>query len=162
MRHKNLMGLIIALGLSSLAGGTDDAVPYPDGYRSWFHVKTQIATEKHPRFTSIGGIHHVYANSVGLKGYQSGTFADGATLVLDVLALVATDDGSQMEGARRWVGVMQKNSEKYKATGGWGFENFAGDSKTDRQVAANGPIERCFTCHNKMQDSDLVFSQLRP
>ena len=162
MRHKNLIGLIVAVGLSGVAGGADDAVSYPDGYRSWFHVKTQIATEKHPRFVSIGGIHHIYANSAGLKGYQSGTFADGSVLVLDVLALDMTEEGSQKEGARRWVGVMQKDSAKYKETGGWGFEHFAGDSKTNRQVAENGPIERCFACHERMQDSDLVFSKLRP
>ena len=74
MRRKKLIGLIVALGLSSVAGGADDAVPYPDGYRGWFHVKTQIATEKHARFASIGGIHHIYANGAGLKGYESGTF----------------------------------------------------------------------------------------
>ena len=149
----------VSLGLSGLAGGADE-VPYPEGYRSWFHVKSQIATKDHPRFAQIGGIHHVYANATGLKGYQSGTFADGSVLILDVFAL-AEENGSLVEGERRWLGVMHKDREKYKATGGWGFENFAGDSKTDRNVAVNGAIDACVTCHMKRKDSDLVFSKLR-
>jgi Cytochrome P460 len=151
--------LVVSLGLSSLAGGADE-VPYPEGYRSWFHVKSQIATKDHPRFAQIGGIHHIYANAAGVNGYKSGTFADGSVLILDVFALTE-EAGSLVEGERRWLGVMQKDSEKYKATGGWGFENFAGDSKTDRNVAVNGAIDACVTCHMKRKDSDLVFSKLR-
>jgi Cytochrome P460 len=151
--------LVVSLGLSSLAGGADE-VPYPEGYRSWFHVKSQIATKDHPRFAQIGGIHHIYANAAGVNGYKSGTFADGSVLILDVFALTE-EAGSLIEGERRWLGVMHKDSEKYKATGGWGFENFAGDSKTDRNVAVNGAIDACVTCHMKRKDSDLVFSKLR-
>ena len=154
-----ITALVVSLGLSGLAGGADE-VPYPEGYRNWFHVKSQIATKDHPRFAQIGGIHHVYANAEGLKGYQSGAFPDGAVLILDVLALTE-EAGSLVEGERRWLGVMHKDREKYATTGGWGFENFAGSSKTDRTVAVNGPIEACVTCHMKRKDSDLVFSKLR-
>ncbi len=153
------VALAVSLGLSGLATGADE-VPYPEGYRSWFHVKSQIATKEHPRFAQIGGIHHIYANGPGLSGYQTGTFPDGSVLILDVFALEEKTD-SLVEGERRWLGVMLKDREKYKATGGWGFENFAGNSKTDRDVAVNGPTERCFTCHKGREDTDLVFSKLR-
>lgn len=155
----SVMVFAASLGFSGLAGGADE-VPYPEGYRSWFHVKSQIATKEHPRFAQIGGIHHIYANSAGLTGYQTGSFPDGSVLILDVFAL-EEEAGSLVEGERRWLGVMHKDREKYKATGGWGFENFAGNSKTDREVAVNGPIEACVTCHNKRKDTDLVFSKLR-
>lgn len=161
MRRAILIGLVLAASLHARADEGNE-VPYPEGFRSWFHVKSQIATDKHARFAQIGGIHHIYANAAGVKGYQSGTFPNGAVLVLDVLALEDTEEGSQKEGVRRWIGVMQKDSEKYKDTGGWGFDHFNGDSKTDRNVAVNGPIERCVTCHKKRTDSDLVFSKLRP
>ena len=154
-----IIAVIVSLGLSRSAGGADE-VPYPEGYRSWFHVKSQIATKDHPRFAQIGGIHHIYANAAGLTGYQTGAFPEGAVLILDVFALVE-EGGSLVEGERRWLGVMQKDREKFKATGGWGFEHFAGNSKTDREVAVNGPIEACVTCHMKRKDSDLVFSKLR-
>lgn len=160
--HHFRIGVIVfaaSLGFSGLAGGADE-VPYPEGYRSWFHVKSQIATKDHPRFAQIGGIHHIYANAAGLTGYQSGSFPDGSVLILDVFALTE-EAGALVEGERRWLGVMQKDREKYKATGGWGFGNFAGNSKTDREVAVNGPIEACVTCHMKRQDSDLIFSKLR-
>jgi hypothetical protein len=149
----------VALAVSGFATAADQ-VPYPEGYRGWFHVKSQIATKEHPRFAQIGGIHHVYANSAGVTGYQTGKFPDGAILILDVFAL-EEQGGSLVEDERRWLGVMHKDREKYKDTGGWGFENFAGNSKTDREVAVNGPIEGCFTCHKGREDTDLVFSKLR-
>jgi hypothetical protein len=154
-----LIALVVALGVSGFVTAADQ-VPYPEGYRGWFHVKSQIATKDHPRFAQIGGIHHIYANSAGVTGYQTGTFPDGSVLILDVFAL-DEKDGSLVEGERRWLGVMLKDREKYKDTGGWGFENFAGNSKTDREVSVNGPIERCFSCHEGRKDSDLVFSKLR-
>ena len=81
-------------------------------------------------------------------------------IVFDLLDL-HRQDGSLIEGDRRWIAVMQKDTEKYKATGGWGYDNFAGNSKTDRNVAVNGPIAKCFACRTQRKDSDYVFSNQR-
>jgi hypothetical protein len=87
-------------------------------------------------------------------------FADGSVIVFDQLEL-QTRDGILAEGERRWIGVMQKDSTKYPAAGGWGFGNFAGNSRTDRTVPVNGPAGQCFACHAQKADSDYVFSKPR-
>ena len=113
----SIMVFAASLGFSGLAGGADE-VPYPEGYRSWFHVKSQIATKAHPRFAQIGGIHHIYANSAGLTGYQTGSFPDGSVLILDVFAL-EDEAGSLVEGERRWLGVMQHLLRDYQKPLKW-------------------------------------------
>lgn len=46
-------------------------------------------------------------------------------------------------------------------TGGWGFEGFKGDSKTERAVGKNA-ASACFQCHTSRKDRDYVFSSLGP
>lgn len=56
---------------------------------------------------------------------------------------------------------MHRDTKKFAATGGWGYEGFKGDSKTDRAVSANA-LAACHTCHTAQKDSGFVFSKLRP
>jgi cytochrome c553 len=65
------------------------------------------------------------------------------------------------EGARKVVGVMHRDATRFAATGGWGFEGFAGDSRTQRVVGANAATA-CFACHQAKRDRDYVFSAYRP
>ena len=148
-----------------VAGGTlayaqsQPAVPYPDGYRGWAHVKSMVIERGHPLFDSFGGIHHIYANPRAMTGYRSGKFADGSVIVFDLLEATRADN-ALTEGSRKVVGVMRKNAKAYAATGGWGFEGFKGDSKTDRAVGAKA-AEACFGCHTAQKSRDYVFSALR-
>jgi hypothetical protein len=134
-------------------------VAYPDGYRNWHHVKSMVIESGHPLFAAFGGIHHLYANDKAIQGYQSGTFADGAVIVFDLLEANAADN-AVTEGARKVVGVMQKNSAAYPTTGGWGFEGFAGGDKAKRVVGANAATA-CFACHLPQKSRDYVYSNLR-
>jgi hypothetical protein len=84
-----------------------DLVPYPEGYRNWFHVKTMAIFPGHPLENPFGGIHHVYANKEGAMDLKSGTYEDGAVLVFDLLEYVEGDDALQ-EGKRKLIGVMMK------------------------------------------------------
>jgi hypothetical protein len=136
------------------------AVPYPEGYRAWRHVKSQVATTEHPRAASIGGLQNIYANDAALAGYREGAFPDGSVIVFDLLEL-QEKNGSLVPGTRRWLGVMEKNAAKYAATGGWGFDNFSGDSNTDRDVPVNGPASYCYACHLLQKDQDYVFSKMK-
>ena len=135
------------------------SVPYPEGYRDWRHVKSMVIGEGHPLFASFGGIHHIYANDAALKGYASGTFPDGAVIVFDLLE-ATSGGGAITEGPRKVLGVMHKDSKRWPATGGWGFEGFKGDSRTERAVAAQASTA-CFQCHTQQKGRDFVFSQLR-
>jgi hypothetical protein len=134
-------------------------VPYPEGYRQWTHVKSMIINQGHPLYDAFGGIHHLYANSKAEQGYKSGKFADGSVIAFDLLEAKAADNTVQ-EGARKVLGVMLKDSRKYKDTGGWGFEGFKADSKTDRAVGKNA-ASACYQCHTAQKDKDFVFSAYR-
>ena len=135
-------------------------VPYPAGYRDWHHVKSMVIQQGHPLFAAFGGIHHLYANSKAMQGYRSGKFADGAVIIFDLLEAKSADNAIN-EGERKVVGVMHKDARRYAATGGWGFEGFKGDSRTERAVGSQA-ASACFACHAPQKDSDYVFSKLRP
>ncbi len=148
--------LLAALAAPVLAA---DAVPYPEGYRDWSHVKSMVINPGHPLYEAFGGIHHLYANRKAMEGYRTGRFPDGAVIVFDLLEAKSADNTVQ-EGARKVVGVMHKDGKRWKATGGWGFEGFKGDSKTERAVAGNA-AKACFECHTAQKDRDYVFSAWR-
>jgi hypothetical protein len=152
---------IVTCSLSSWAQ-SNDAIPYPTGYRQWTHVKSTIIGPKSPAYEKIGGIQHIYANEKGMEGYRTGRFPEGSILVYDFLKTEddAYSEGRTNEGARRFTSVMVKDSKRYAATGGWGFEEFRGDSQTDRMIGAEAPT-KCYACHTSQKDRDYVFSAFR-
>jgi hypothetical protein len=137
-------------------------VPYPDGYRSWQHVKSIVIGPEHKSFPVRGGIHHYYANEKAMEGYRTGKFPNGSVIVDEA---VFTRDGEGeakgilLEGDRRGLDVMVKNDQIYKETGGWGFEHFELDNKTGLLPASNRA--KCHGCHAKQKDRDHVFSAVR-
>jgi hypothetical protein len=148
---------IFVFAVFATAAGQDDRVEYPN-YRGWMHVKTTLVGPQNPGFASNGGLHHFYANEKGVAGYRTGEFPDGAVLIDDLLETkeIATP-GVTIEGPRRRLAVMVKNSRRYAETGGWGFEIFAGDSQTGSLSAERRAA--CFACHQKAKNA--VFSELR-
>ena len=143
----------------SLRAKPNDAVPYPAGYRQWTHVKTALVGPQSPAFENSGGIHHIYANEKAMEGYRSGKYPDGSVLVADFLE-TRENAGLTTEGPRRRIDVMVKDGKRYTTTGGWGFEQFRGDSQTDRMVTAE-TAAKCFACHSNQKERDSVFSEFR-
>lgn len=157
--NRNLFSLILSSSLLVTASThAADTVDYPEGYRSWTHIKTMVLHEGHPLENPFLGIHHVYGNEQGVQGTQSGQFDDGAVLVFDLIEYT-TQDNASTEGERVLVGVMVKDSNKYAATGGWGFEGFKGNSHTERLVNDGG--QSCFACHESQKNSGYVFTRWR-
>ncbi|MEJ5262343.1 MAG: cytochrome P460 family protein [Ignavibacterium sp.] len=149
---------VLIVSVAILFGFSKDEVKYPDGYRNWTHVKTLILEKGHPLYEAFGGIHHIYANKTALEGYKAGNkFKDGSVIVFDLLETV-TGGNAIAEGYRKVVGVMEKNSKKYKDTGGWGFEGFKGDT---RERVVKNMYGECFSCHLSEKDNDYVFSKYR-
>lgn len=151
---------LLTLAAAGPALAADAAVPYPDGWRQWAHVKSMVIQAGHPLHAAFGGIHHLYGNAKALQGYRNGRFADGAVIVFDLLDVREGGNAIQ-EGPRKVLGVMHKDAKRYAATGGWGFEGFKGDSKTERAVGANAATA-CFQCHTAQKSKDFVFSAWRP
>jgi hypothetical protein len=149
-----------ASAATAFAQSGQPPVPYPEGHRGWYHVKTMAIDRGHPLFDSFGGIHHLYANERAMRGYRSGKFANGAVIVFDLLEMTKTDDHAIVEGPRKVLGVMRKDARRYAKTGGWGFEAFKGDSRSERVVGAKAE-QACFGCHAGQKAKDYVFSTLR-
>jgi len=151
----------VVLFLVTPAFGEPPRVEYPTGYRQWAHVKSMVIySDKHPLFAQFGGMHHIYANADAMRAYtKGGTYPDGSVIVFDLLE-AKDENGAYVAGARKFIGVMRKDRAKYKATGGWGFEGFKGDSRADRMV--NDANAQCFGCHLQQKDNDFVFSGYTP
>lgn len=156
---KSLLLALLTVLPASTALAADPEVPYPTGYRHWHHVKSMVIEQGHPLFDAFGGIHHLYANASALEGYHAGKFPDGAVIVFDLLEANRADS-AVTEGARKVVGVMHKDAQKYAATGGWGFEGFAGGDPSTRAVGADAATA-CYACHTSEKDHDYVFSRPR-
>ena len=158
-KHLHMSTLVKMLSLTGLIALAQIAVPFPDGYLQWTHVKSGILKKGQPGFDHFGGIHHIYANTPAMEGYRTGHFPDGSWLVFDVFEAIGKDSVFT-EGRRRIVDVMIKDSAQYAATGGWGFEEFQGDSRTERNL--NGNVTECYNCHAYRKTHDFVFSVLPP
>lgn len=136
----------------------DAPLAYPEGYRSWVHVKSTLVSPAHKDFAAIGGFQHTYANAQAMIGYRTRAFPEGSVIVFDWLEM--TDkDGAFAEGAHRQVDVMVKDSLRFEKTGGWGFQRFARDSTTE--LAATPAPQQCFACHDRLKKDGLVLSSYR-
>lgn len=152
-----MRGLTLAILVLSASGAYAQDVPYPEGFRTWQHVSTMIIEPGHPLYQAFGGMHHLYANAQAIQGYLSGHFPDGAVIVFD-LHEAAAGDHAVTAGARKVLGVMVRDHQRYAATGGWGFEGFKGDTR--ERVVGTTAGSACFACHQAQKDREYVFSTL--
>ena len=154
--------LCLALPVTAVAWQSSSApatvVAYPDGYRSWTHVKSSLISPSHANFATTGGFQHIYANPEAMQGYRTRAFPEGSVITFDWLDMKETN-GSFLEGPRRQVDVMVKDAKKFAATGGWGFQRFVKDSKTE--LAATPTPQQCFACHDRLKKDGLVLSTFR-
>jgi len=153
---------LLTTGTACLLAATvhagDNSIDYPVGYQGWYHVKSMLIQPGHALENPFQGIHHVYANDKARRGLESGNYDDGAVFTFDLLEYLEQDKTIQ-EGERKLLGVMKKDRRRFAETGGWGFEAFAGSSRTERLVGDEG--ESCFACHMSMKSSDYVFTKMR-
>jgi hypothetical protein len=113
---QTLRLLSATLGLLAVASfpaePADDIKP-PTGYRHWFHVNTMIVDKGSPLFADLGGMHNVYVNSVGEAALKKGGPYPNKTMFATDLHEFTISDGSYVEGARKALAVMVKDSKKY-------------------------------------------------
>jgi hypothetical protein len=72
---------------------------------------------------------------------------------------MSENSGAFEKGPRRQLHVMVKNSQRFATTGGWGFQRFVKDSRTE--LAATPTPAQCFACHDRLQKDGLVLSTHR-
>jgi hypothetical protein len=148
------------LAVASFPAQSADDIKPPAGYRNWFHVNTMIVDKASPLFDGLGGMHNVYINATGLPALKKGgPYPDKSMFVTDLHDFMVTD-GSYVEGARKGIAVMVKDSKKYASTGGWGFQFFAGGDP--KKPVVTDPAKDCYACHQPKKDQDYVYSTYIP
>jgi hypothetical protein len=137
---------------------TPAEIPYPTGFRGWTHIKTAVTGISKTPQGRTDGFHSIYANKLAMEGYKTGHFPDGSIIVFDKHAADSLP-GVYKPGERKFVDVMFKDSKLYAESGGWGFEEFSGNSKTEGRLTP-ARRENCFkSCHQHQKESDFVFTK---
>ncbi|HXO87820.1 MAG TPA: cytochrome P460 family protein [Candidatus Acidoferrales bacterium] len=96
-----------------------DEVLFPTNFRDWFVVNSMIVTKDSPISAQIGGLHIIYVNAKGLPVLKKGSpfpYPDGTVFAGDMHDFWVKD-GSSVEGAKKAVTTMVKDSKKYTADG---------------------------------------------
>lgn len=163
MKESAKLGLLSAallVGISLFAAESADDIKLPVGYRNWFHVNTMIVDKASPLFEGLGGMHNVYVNSTGEAALKKGVpYPNGAMFVTDLHEFTVSD-GSYVEGARKALAAMVKDSKKYASTGGWGFQLW--DGGDPKKPVVTDAAKQCFECHQPRKDHDYVYSTYIP
>jgi Cytochrome P460 len=157
-------GILMMFGAPS-ATSADDGVPFPNGFRDWFVVNSMSATKDSPVFGNVEGMHLIHVNAKGLPTLKKGgpfPYPDG-TIFADDVHEFSVKDGATIEGAKKFVTVMVKDTKKYPLTGGWGFQVWLGGDPSKPQVPdAAHAVQACFACHTPEKAQDFVFSTYIP
>lgn len=162
-RSKLLLSLLVgtaaSMGVMFAQAQKKPPIPYPTGYRRWWHVKSMVIFSKdHPLFEKFAGLHDIYVNPVGVLSLDQGrAYPDGTVFVYD-LHDTRTFQGAIETRDRKFVGVMKKNAKLYPETGGWGFELF----RRDEVKGSLKDMKQCFDCHVSKKSTDYVYSTYTP
>jgi hypothetical protein len=153
-----------ATTLAAAGAGDDSAAisagKLPAGYRDWRLIS--VAHEE----GSLNDIRAILGNDVAIKAYREGQlpFPDGAIIARIAWRYVPSEENNKVFGrAQSFVAgeptnvqFMVKDSQRYAATGGWGFSQFSG-GKPDHIA-----VQACFSCHVPVQARDYVFTRYSP
>lgn len=164
--RKTAAVLLVVLPAAVLADEKPDKptppVPYPTGFREWRVIKFRIVGPDSKMFATQGGLHLFYANDKAIKGFRDGRFPNGSVLVQEMVRTKEDDGpfkGTFVESEHIGINIMVKDHKVFKATGGWGFDSFKGESTVGFQPP--DVRSQCYACHTSRQKKDYVFSELR-
>lgn len=150
---------VVACSWTLAQGQSEPIVDYPSGYREWQHVKSMVIQPGHPLEDPFQGIHHIYANDEAMRGLRDKQYADGAVFVFDLLSY---DNSNHLivEQGRKRIDVMQYDELLFSETGGWGYDTFVGDSRSERMQ--QDVVTACYQCHEAAKETNYVYSEYRP
>jgi hypothetical protein len=134
----------------------------PPGYRDFRLIS--VAHEE-GNLNSLGA---VLGNDMAIKAYREGTlpYPNGTIIVALHYRHAPSEENDRIFGRAQSfvpgpptnIQFMVKDSQKYAATGGWGFGHFI----TDGKPGAEALMKTCFPCHAQEKARDLVFTQYAP
>jgi hypothetical protein len=151
------LSCVIRCVIATALAEASSPVAFPEGYRNWYVDHSTVALQGHTPADEVG-IQQVYANIVAVKGLETGEFDDGAILVVDRFAYVEDSNKTLSQGDRKVIAVMQRDQQRFRDTGGWGFEAFKDGDPAHRLVTDGG--KACFSCHAPHSDNSFLFTRL--
>lgn len=152
-------------------------VKLPSGYRDWKMISVaQVGAPLNDLRVKLG-------NDVAIQAYRERKrpYPDGTIIARLAYRQVASEENnkvfraaaekrglppeqiekllaaSSVAGSPTNVQFMVKDSNKYAATGGWGFAQFTNGKPDDEALH-----KTCFPCHAPAKDRDFVFTELAP
>jgi len=136
-------------------------IKIPHGYRDWRLIS--VAHEA----GGLNDIRAVLGNDVAIRSYRGEItpFPEGTILARLAWKYVPSEEDNKAFGREQSfvagrptnVQFMIKNSNKYAATGGWGFAQFTDGKPTNEAVP-----KACFSCHQAAETRDFVFTRYTP
>ncbi len=158
---------VVAFTSHASGQADDEAAPLfgikiPPGYRDW-----KLISVAHEEGT-LNDLRAVLGNDVAIKAYREGRlpFPDGTIIARLAWSYVPSEENDKVfgrtqsfvAGSATNVQFMVKDSNKYAATGGWGFAQFK-NGKPDADAAL---LKTCFPCHEPIKARDYVFTRYAP
>jgi hypothetical protein len=147
--------LPFSAGHAEVATSPIYGVRIPPGYRQW-----PLVAVSHE--AGLDELRAILGNPSTIKAFRDRrpSFPDGSIFVK--LAWIHTplagSTGAFVAGAPTTVQVMIKDSNRYAATGGWGFGRFV-----DGVPVNLAQHETCFACHQALAAShDFIFTRYAP
>jgi hypothetical protein len=158
-------------GITGKAAGAEsdnpDSLPVfvteiPPGYRDWKLIS--VAHEA----GNLNDLRAILGNDIAVKAYREGKlpFPDGAIIARLAWSYVSSEENNEAFGREQsfiagpptnGIQFMIKDSQKYAATGGWGFAQFNGGTLISKAV-----LRGCFPCHQASESRNLVFTRYSP
>ena len=159
---KNKLYFILLFSISSLviAGGNNEFVSFPDGYKDSFtHYNTQNRANNKQ-------IADMYANQIAIDSIKAGNLADGSRIVMEIFLPETDQDGKPVAGPDGLfiksklaaVAVMEKKNDwdsTFSAddrAGNWGFALYTPEGKPKENDLD------CATCHRPLSNQDFMFT----
>jgi hypothetical protein len=156
--------MLFAMQLAAVsAQGEPSGVSLPNDYRFWYHVGSKSITAEGAAAIGLPAdvfgetFDAVFANQVALNDLRNDTrpFRDGAVFVAPFFRLTHPAEGLDQPGDLAFVAVMEKDSDRFADSGGWGFAAFGPDRQEITSLQST-----CFACHQSQEANDFVFSVL--
>jgi hypothetical protein len=130
-----------------------NGISFPSGYRTWTPVSST------GRFDN-NTFRIILANPVAeraIRERHNNPYPDGAILAKLVWHQKALSNGTIVPGEFIHVEFMIKDQEQFRATGGWGWARWKGESLTPHGVTPLF-VNECVNCHKPVAGTDFVFT----
>jgi len=151
---------LLLISVSAIAGGRNDQVPYPEGYKESF---TYYNTQNRANNKQIADM---YANDTAMGSINDAELADGSIIIMEIHkpevddsgTPIVGDDGLFIKNKFAAVAVMEKRSDwgaDYAAderAGAWGFALY--DTKG---MPKENSLD-CATCHQPLTATNFMFT----